>query len=113
MARPRIFDYDEASEEAIITEGVEGAQLTWIGINPVTQPNGTEPFMHLVFFEGVLNATGDAVETKTRGPSQINFEGSDFTDFYIENKTLLDDLVRVCLLKAAEVKGKTGAVVET
>ena len=112
MPRPVVFDYDAGSEETIVTAGIEGAQMTWIGINPITRPDGTTPFMHLLFIEGVLNPAGDAIETVTRGPSQVEIAGQDFTDFYVANKTVLDDFVRICLAKAAELKSKTGTIIE-
>ncbi len=116
MARPKVFDYDATSDETVVTEGVEGAKLTWIGINPLTQDvNGQtrEPFAHLLFTEGTLNQAGDDLETITRGPTQVNIEGQAFTDWYTANKALFDDLVRICFEKAAELKSKTGSVVES
>lgn len=112
MARPKVFDYDPGSEETIVTAGVEGAQLTWMGINPVTQPDGKEPFMHMVFIEGILNQAGDEVEITTRGPIQVNLEGQEFTDFYIANKITFDELHRKTLEYVAQKYGKTGSVVE-
>jgi hypothetical protein len=112
MARPKVFDYDAASDETIVTAGVEGAQLTWMGINPITQPDGKEPYMHMVFIEGVLNAGGDAIETKTRGPVQVNLEGQEFTDFYVSNKATFDELHRKTLEYVAQKYGKTGSVIE-
>ncbi len=93
--------------------GVEGAQLTWIGINPITTPGGKEPFMHMVFVEGVLNQVGDAIETITKKSPQINLEGQEFTDFYLANKAVIDDLVRAVYIAVASKTGKTGAIIES
>jgi hypothetical protein len=113
MPRPKIYDYDAASDETIVTDGVQGSQLSWIGLNPLTRPDGKEPYMHLVFFEGIIAPSGDALETITRGPTQINIEGQDFTDLYLANKTVFDEFVRLAYEKAAELAGKTGALIES
>jgi hypothetical protein len=112
MARPKIYDYDAESDETIVTAGVEGAQMTWLGISPVNRPDGKEPFMHMLFVEGVLNPAGDAIETVTRGPVQVTLEGQEFTDFYVANKATFDELHRKTLEYVAAKYSKTGAVVE-
>jgi hypothetical protein len=107
MARPRIFDYDAASDETIVTEGVEGAVPTWIGIGLDRQ------IMHIVCNEGVLNATGDGIETVTRSGQQVTLDGADVVDFYQANKATIDAFLEAAMSKWAEVQGKTGAVISS
>jgi hypothetical protein len=107
MARPKVYDYDTASDEAIVTEGVEGAKLAWFGIDPDRQ------IVHIVCNEGDLVTAGDDLDTVTRRGQQINLEGADFITFYTANKTLIDDLHRVVLNAWASEKAKTGTVIES
>ena len=107
MARPKVIDYDPASDETIVTAGVEGARLTWFGIDPDRQ------IIHIVCEEGTLTVSGDGIDTATRTGQQMNLEDADFVDFYVANKTTIDEIARVALLKFAELKGKTGVVIET
>ena len=74
MARPKIFDFDPASEETVVTQGAECAELQWFGINP---ENG---LVHIVCNVGTLNATGDGVEDITYRAIQITLEGQDALD---------------------------------
>ena len=113
MTRPKIFDYDPASEETIVTAGVQGAMITWIGIRPNTLLNGKEPTIHMLFSQGTIGVGGDSIEVETKPVVQVTLEGQGFTDFYIANKTLLDDLHRACLEYIADKFGKTGQVIET
>lgn len=105
--RPRLFDYDVASDEEIVTEGVEGAVPTWVGIAIDRQ------IIHIVCQEGVLNVTGDALDVVTRSGQQETMEGSDVVDFYQANKATIDDLLRAAMETWAARRGKTGIVVES
>jgi len=107
MARPRIFDYDAASDEQIVTEGVEGAVCTWFGIDVERQ------VMHIVCNEGTLNATGDGIEDITRHGQQENFIDSEFVSFYQANKAALDSILTAALETWAARRSKTGQVVES
>ena len=107
MARPKIFDFDPASEETVVTQGAECAELQWFGINP---ENG---LVHIVCNVGTLNATGDGVEDITYRAIQITLEGQDALDFYTANKTAIDAIHSAALEKWALDKGKTGEVIES
>lgn len=105
MARPKIVDYDPGSDEQIVTEGVEGCALTWLGFDIDRQ------VMHIVCEEGALNVGGDGIETATRTGQQETLEGVDVATFYTVNKTALDSLIQAALEKWVELRGKTGSVV--
>ena len=105
MARPRIFDYDTQSDEQIVTEGVEGAIATWIGIGI------DQKVIHIVCDEGTLNATGDGIETVTRSGQQVSLEGDAVNTFYAANKSTIDALIEAALNEWAAQKSKTGSVV--
>jgi hypothetical protein len=104
MARAKVFDYDAASDETIVTAGVEGVAAKWIGFDLDKQ------IVHIVYEEGVLAADGKSIETATR-KGQISIEGQDTVDFYTANKTAFDDLINACLAKAASELSKTGELV--
>ena len=105
MARPKIVDYDPASDEQIVTEGVEGCALTWLGMDIDRQ------IIHIVCQEGPLNQAGDGIETATRTGQQETMEGADVTAFYTVNKAAIDALLQASLEKWVELRGKTGQVV--
>lgn len=104
MARARVFDYDVASDETIVTAGVEGCYPTWIGFDLGSK------IMHIVYKEGELAADGKSIETITR-TGQVNLEDQDLIDFYTANTATFDDMVNICTAKLASVLGKTGALV--
>ena len=107
MARPRIFDYDVASDEQIVTEGVEGAVVTWLGMDIDRQ------VIHIVCSEGTLNATGDGIDVVTRSGQQETIEGADTVTFYTANKAAIDSLIAAALETWAVLRSKTGTVVES
>lgn len=107
MARPKIFDYDSASDETIVTAGVEGFELMQCSFLP---SRGLAVF---VINEGTIDGSGDGIDTVTRKSTQYNLEDSDFSSWYLANKTVCDDFYRICIEKAAEMAGKTGNVVES
>ena len=107
MARPKVFDYDAASDETIVTAGVQGAKLAWFGIDPDRQ------IVHIVCNEGNLVPSGDDLETITRKAQQINLEGQDFVDFYTANKATIDELHRIALSAWAAERAKNGTVIES
>lgn len=107
MARPKVFDYDPASDETIVTEGVEGAALTWFGIDVDRQ------IVHIVCKEGTLNVTGDGIEAPTRTGQQESLEGQEAIDFYTANKAAIDAVVQAALEKWAELRAKTGSVISS
>lgn len=112
MSRPKIFDYDAASEEEIVTAGVEGHKITWIGIRPDAISPELPPLIHMLFEQGTLNIAGDDIEKRTKPVVQVNLESQDFNDFYLANKAIMDALHRACLEYIAEKFGKTGQVIE-
>jgi hypothetical protein len=107
MARPRIFDYDAASDETIVTEGVEGAVLTWFGMDIDNQ------VIHIVCSEGTINATGDGIEDVTRSGQQETLDATDTVTFYQANKTEIDSIISAALETWAARRSKTGDVVES
>ncbi len=107
MARPRIFDYDAGSDEEIVTQGVEGAVPRWIGIDIDNQ------IIHIVCDEGVLNGTGDGIETVTRKSQQENLEGSDVVTLYTAHKAAFDEIIQAAMETWAARRSKTGAVVSS
>ena len=111
MARPKVIDYDPASDETVVTSGVEGAEVVWFGIAVARQ------IVHIVCNEGSLSIDGDEIDTVTRKGLQVTLDGADALSFYTANKTAIDDIIRAALLKFAEMHplypGKTGVVIET
>lgn len=107
MARPKVIDYDPASDETIVTAGVEGAEPQWIGFDINKQ------IIHIVCNEGTLSIGGDDIDTITRHGQQETLTGTDATDFYTTNKTAMDALIEAALTTWAIRRGKTGTVIIT
>lgn len=105
MARPRIFDYDVSSEEEVVTEGVEGAMMTWFGLDIENQR------IHIVCSEGTLNGTGDGIESVTRSGQQVSMEGTPVNTFYAAHKAALDEIIQAALETWASNRSKTGEVI--
>ena len=104
MARPKVFDYDPAHDEQIVTEGVTGHALAWLGFDLDRQ------IMHIVVDEGVLAGDGLSIESITRSGQQVTLEGQDVVDFYTSLQTEMDAVVKKAMEVWAENSGKTGAV---
>lgn len=105
MPRPKVFDYDPASDETIVTQGVQGAAVTWVGIDVDGQT------VHIVCNEGSLNTAGDGIEQVTRSRQQETLEGQEAIDFYTANKTAIDALIEAALETWAARRSKTGSVI--
>lgn len=104
MALGKCFDYDAESDEIIVTAGVEGLDVTWIGFDV------DRKVLHIVYKEGNLNGTGDGIETITK-KGQITLENSDMIDFYSANAAAFNAIINSCLGKAANDLGKTGEII--
>ena len=105
MALPKVFDYTAESDEEIVTKGVQGFEIQWVGMNI------TKRIIHIVVNEGVLAADGQSIETITRGGQQITLEGQDVLDFYALNNAAIDALATAAMDKWALDNDKTGAII--
>ena len=105
MALPKVYDYDAASDETIVTAGVEGFEIQWVGLDINAR------IIHIVVNEGTLATDGESIETVTRKGQQVTLEGDDALAFYQANKTAIDSLVGGAMAKWASENSKTGSVV--
>ena len=105
MALPKVFDYDAGSDETIVTAGVEGFKVGWIGFDL------TKKIVHIVVDEGTLATNGENIETVTKPSQQLTLEGDAAIAFYVANKAAMDAIVSGAMVKWAADNDKAGSVV--
>ena len=107
MSLTTVYDYDPGSDEVIVTKGVEGCEITWVGMS--LDGDGT---LDVIMKEGTLSADGKSIEVMTRDGQQETITGQEVQDFYTAHQAAFDEIIDACYAKWAEKRGKTGVVVK-
>lgn len=108
MSYKKVYDYDPEHDETIIINGVQGCEITWVGISLDT---GQER-IDIVMKEGVLAEDGKSIDTVTRKGQQETIAGSEVLDLYAAHADAFDEITNACYALWASKRGKTGVVIE-
>lgn len=107
MATTTVYDYDPESDEAIVTKGVEGCEITWVGMSL-----DGEGKLDIIMKEGALSADGKTIKTITRKGQQVSISGQEVTDFYTSHQAAFDEIIDACYDLWASKRGKTGVLIK-